>query len=228
MTEDQQWLTVKQFADAAGVSTQRIYQRLAKDLQTYCKEQNGSKYINSDGLVLFNAGKELQNGCKNFTKSLATPLQEAQSFENDAFTQEIARLKQEISQITSELSEIKLAKEQAEIKAAAAEAEKKRADAAEAQCRVKDQQLADQLKAKDEQISSLTSALMVAQQQATDLTAALTAAQALHAGTIQERLSEQSGLSGEADSAVVQDDQSATGEPLEKKRGFFSRIFGKK
>jgi len=30
---DKEYLTVKEFAAAAGVSTQRIYQRLAKDLQ---------------------------------------------------------------------------------------------------------------------------------------------------------------------------------------------------
>ena len=228
MNENSQWLTVKQFADAAGVSTQRIYQRLAKDLQVYCKEENGSKYINSDGLALFSVGKCVQNNCKEIAIPLPRSLQEEKQLENNAFRQEIVQLKQEISQITSELAEVKLQKEQAEIRAAAAEAEKKRADAAEAQCHVKDQQLADQLKAKDEQISNLTTALITAQQQATDLTAALTAAQALHAGTIQERLSEQSSISGESDSAVIQENQSETGESSAKKKGFFSRIFGKK
>jgi hypothetical protein len=95
--------------------------------------------------------------------------------------------------------------------------------------------LQEQLKVKDEQIvmqaqqlTSVTAALQSAQEQQAALTAALTAAQALHAGTIQERLSEQSSISGESDGAVVQENQSATSEPSEKKRGIFTRLFGKK
>lgn len=70
------WLTVKQFASVAGVSTQRIYQRLAKDLQSYYQEQNGSKYIDFQALSLFGMDIEspdLQNTCKELAKDLQTP-----------------------------------------------------------------------------------------------------------------------------------------------------------
>ena len=55
------FLTVKEFADMAGVSSQRIYKListnsngLATDIQQYCKSIKGRKYIHSDALKLFN------------------------------------------------------------------------------------------------------------------------------------------------------------------------------
>ena len=69
-----------------------------------------------------------------------------------------------------------------------------------AQLKVKDEQLA----AKDRQIEQLTAALTAAQLTQQQLSDSLTAAQALHAGTIQQQL----------------DDKSA-----DKKQGFFARIF---
>ena len=68
--------------------------------------------------------------------------------------------------------------------------------------------LQGQLEVKDRQIEKLTEALVAAQQTAA-------AAQALHAGTIQQQL-----LTGEA--GADQQDQ----EP-EQKRGWFSKLFGK-
>ena len=83
------------------------------------------------------------------------------------------------------------------------------------QLTVKDEQLA----AKDKQLMDLTAALKSSQEQHKALTDALTAAQALHAGTIQERL-------------TVAQDQSVEETVIKKeepqKRGFFKRIFGKK
>lgn len=80
------------------------------------------------------------------------------------------------------------------------------------QLAAKDEQIKvmqQQITSKDEQIGQLTSALE-------NTTAALTAAQALHAGTIQERLTDNSMAASEA-------------EPVEeKKKGFFARLFGKK
>lgn len=68
--------------------------------------------------------------------------------------------------------------------------------------------LQGQLEVKDRQIEKLTEALVAAQQTAA-------AAQALHAGTIQQQL-----LTGEAGA-----DQQ--GQELEQKRGWFSKLFGK-
>lgn len=93
-------------------------------------------------------------------------------------------------------------------------------EALQQQLTVKDEQLA----AKDKQLADLTAALLSAQEQHKALTDALTAAQALHAGTIQERLTvaEQPN----ADEVTVSGGEAPSEQPP-KKRGFFARLFGK-
>ena len=58
MEEEKNYLSVKEFAKLAGVSTQRIYQVLGKDLQKICKSFGKCKKINIDALQVF--GKSLQ------------------------------------------------------------------------------------------------------------------------------------------------------------------------
>ena len=75
MSSKPEYLTIKDFAKAANVSTQRIYQRLAKDLQPFCKTENGKKYLSSEGLKLF--GKEdLQADLPNNVQGLTNTLQD--------------------------------------------------------------------------------------------------------------------------------------------------------
>ena len=91
----------------------------------------------------------------------------------------------------------------------------------------KDEQIAskdEQLAAKDNQLSDLTAALVSSQEQHKALTDALTAAQALHAGTIQERLTVAEQPSTVDKSASV--DETSL-EHTAKKRNFFSRLFRK-
>ena len=157
MEEQQaQYLTVRQFADLAGVSTQRIYKALQSGLQQYCKSENGKKYISSDGLGLFP-----RSGCQPVANELATDTQQVanqlQPEQQPATPVETVILRQTIDTLTAQLA-------------------------------VKDEQIS----AKDRQISELTTALTSAQDALTIaqttqkvLTDALTAAQALHAGTIQ-------------------------------------------
>ncbi len=86
--------------------------------------------------------------------------------------------------------------------------------------------LQQQLLAKDKQIDELTAMLKASQDQQATLASALTAAQALHAGTIQDRLTEHAGSSED----LAEDNGSLTdqGKEPEKKLGLFARIFGKK
>ena len=94
------------------------------------------------------------------------------------------------------------------------------------QLSVKDEQLA----AKDKQIGDLTAALLSSQEQHKALTDALTAAQALHAGTIQERLTVQADSSEDKSEVVASDTATSSEEVQEqtpRKRGFFARLFGK-
>ncbi len=79
--------------------------------------------------------------------------------------------------------------------------------------------LKEQLAVKDKQIDELTSILKSSQIQIENLTNALKTAQALHAGTIKERLTtEQPDLTEEEIDKEIE----------EKQRGFFSRLFKKK
>ena len=73
------------------------------------------------------------------------------------------------------------------------------------------QLLQEQLLAKDNQIGQITVAME-------NMTTALTAAQALHAGTIQKQLTEYS----------VMDQSSEEPEQQKQKQSFFSKLFGKK
>lgn len=76
--------------------------------------------------------------------------------------------------------------------------------------------LTEQVTQKDKQINELSEMLKATQTQNTALTDALTAAQALHAGTIQTALTEHS----DSSEAVIDE------EP--QRRGLFARIFGRK
>ena len=82
--------------------------------------------------------------------------------------------------------------------------------------------LREQLSEKDKQITALTSALTTSQEQVKqlteslhDTTAALTAAQALHAGTIQQQLTDkQASCEGQPEDV-----------PQQERKGFFKRFF---
>lgn len=153
--EEKDFLTVKEFAERAGISTQRVYQLLAGDLQEYCKVIASTKYVHISALERF----EKKQTCKDLQEEL-TPLAKALQDQIDTLQKHNDLLTQ-------------------------------------------------QLEVKDRQISTLTESL-----QAT--TAALTSAQALHAGTIQGQLTMQSERSDDVPQAE------------ETKRGILKRIFKRK
>lgn len=156
---EENFLTVKQFAERAGISTQRVYQLLAKDLQSYCKVIGNTKYINISALERFTT-KPI---CKDLQENLPSDLQAL----TKALQDQIDTLQKHNDLLTQ------------------------------------------QLEVKDKQINTLTESL-----QAT--TAALSSAQALHAGTLQERLTIQSERSDDVPQAE------------ETKRGILKRIFKRK
>lgn len=226
--DEQQYLTVKQFAERAGVSTQRIYQLLTKSLQEFCKTENGTKYISAAGLSVFSktalqpVAKDLPSNLQELAKDLPSDLQEKDNLETELLKETIEALRQQLTVKDGQLA------------------------AMDAQLSVKDEQLAtkdvqlsvkdEQLAAKDKQLADLTAALMSAQEQHKALTDALTAAQALHAGTLQERLVDQSGSSEgqQRENAVVEDvsvteapaqEPKQTEEPIKLK--WWQRIFRK-
>lgn len=183
--DEQKYLTVKQFAEQAGVSTQRIYQLLTKSLQEFTKTENGTKYISVEGLRVFD-----KEPTQEVAKDLQSSLQDLARPETELLRETIETLRQQLT--------------------------------------VKDEQLA----AKDKQIGDLTAALLSSQEQHKALTDALTAAQALHAGTIQERLTAQAESSeGQTDTMaadIVPDGTRQPSQDQQEHKGFFARIFGRK
>ena len=142
-TQKSNYLSVKDFASRAGVSTQRIYQMLGKELKMYCKIINKRKCIDADGLRLFEGipidlpqKQKTENvATKDFAKDFATALQP----NTDSLNSTMAIL--------------------------------------EAQLAIKD----EQIKAQNEQIKFQND-------QIANLSAALQASQALHAGSIKQQL----------------------------------------
>lgn len=214
-----QWLTVQEFAKAAGVSDKAIYSRLNRDLKPYLKTDKKRKYVNSAALDSI-----------NFQSVEARTKQEDSNRIN--LIQEVEQLKAERDQLRQDLHAL-------EISAAVAAAER---DAA----RQHEQEQAATIRA-------LTESLHMAQEQTAALTAALTAAQSLHAGTIRGQL-EQAAQRPDDDLAkrdavistdgiakrdavtadVVKHDvprpdrQKAHGASTKKKMRILSRFFGRK
>ena len=74
-----EYISIKEVARLAGVSTQAIYQRINKDLQSYCKEVDGKKTLDTAALELFKVEtiqERLQSDCKAVDNDLQSALTE--------------------------------------------------------------------------------------------------------------------------------------------------------
>lgn len=83
--------------------------------------------------------------------------------------------------------------------------------------------LQEQLSVKDNQIAAQSEQIKTLTESLHDTTAALTAAQALHAGTIQQQLTDKSDSSGANPENIM-----SKNETEQSKRSLWQRIFGKK
>lgn len=91
-----EYLSVKAFADRAGISTQRVYQLLAKDLQDSCKVIGNTKFIHISALERFTT-KPI---CKDLQ---ANPHEDLPSL-NKALQEQIETLKQHNALLSEQLS----------------------------------------------------------------------------------------------------------------------------
>lgn len=79
--KDKELLTIKEFAEAAGVSSQAVYQRLTKSLQPYVVELNRKKHLKREALSLFESteqkaeNKAVEQESTNIDKELIKTLQ---------------------------------------------------------------------------------------------------------------------------------------------------------
>lgn len=191
--------TIKQLADEFGVSKTAIRKRFTDEFkEKYVQSTSeGSLRVSDDGCKLIAESFRKRAETSLETKKLSQP-KFAETCENSGFQQSIDIQKENIEFL----------KEQLAIKDEQLRAQQQQLSIKDEQIKAQQQQLVT----KDEQIGKLTVAME-------NTTAALTAAQALHAGTIQERLTVAQDRSEEE--TVIKND-----EP--HKRGIFKRIFGKK
>lgn len=138
-----QWLTVQEFATAAGVSDKAIYSRLSGDLKSYLKTDKKRKYVNSAAL-----------DSVNFQSVESRKNQEDSNRIN--LIQEVERLKAERDQLRQDLHAL-------EISAAVAAAERDAAQRHETEQVQTIRALSESLQREQEQCASLREALTAAQ-----------------------------------------------------------------
>ena len=63
--DQKEYLTIKEFADAAGVSKQAVYQRLTGTLKPYVNIKDGVKYLNIRALELYKGDDAVKKLKKN-------------------------------------------------------------------------------------------------------------------------------------------------------------------
>ena len=254
-------LTIAEFAARAGCTTQRVYQLLQKTLQPFAIEENGRKYILSDGIEVIAAARKKQGFTKSLQENLPTLDKSLQAVSSPDQQPKIDELTAELATVRADLTETRAAldaardqldqlrtdltdaQQRAAVAAAERDAERKRADTAERECTVKDNQMKKMQEQTEtdkqdlrKQLNSLNAllqqekeqsaaALKREQEHAAELTQALAASQALHAGQI--RLAMQDGEPENAEPAQPADQSDGTPAEPPKKRGFFARLFGK-
>ena len=65
MMDQKEYLTIKEFAEAAGVSKQAVYQRLTGALKPYVSIRDGIKYVNIKALNLYKGDDAVKKLKKN-------------------------------------------------------------------------------------------------------------------------------------------------------------------
>lgn len=102
---ESEYLSVKDFAAAAGVSVQSVYQRLNKSLKPYLKVENGVKSIDSKALKdLY--GKDLEQGFKGDFKEVEQGFKGSEQKESDTSEQVIELLRDELRKKDDQISKL--------------------------------------------------------------------------------------------------------------------------
>ena len=208
-------MTIKQLADELGVSKPTI-RNIVSELGIQSKLRKvGNRYMLSDAQITQVKLQILKDGVlsesEKTEKSESEVLSESEKTkksESEMLSESEKTKKSESEMLSeSEKTENSIVREQLSILSQ--------------QLTVKDNQiqvLQDQLIAKDNQIQILQEQIGQLTAAMESMAAALTGAQALHAGTIQKQ------LTGHNDRVEQSSDQ----EQPKQKQGFFSRLFGKK
>lgn len=98
------YITVKDFANLAGVSTQAIYQRIDKDLKGFVKVENGKKLILITALEFFKCKKENQVDCQETENYLKNNEDQNKKYASD-FKAVLEILQSQLAKKDEQLSE---------------------------------------------------------------------------------------------------------------------------
>ena len=100
-----EYLTIKEFADAAGVSKQAVYQRLTGTLKPYVSVKDGVKYLNIRALELYKGDDAVKKLKKNNQE-------ESNSVQADSM---VELLKRELDQKNKQIDELHKLLEQSQV-----------------------------------------------------------------------------------------------------------------
>lgn len=100
-----EYLTIKEFADAAGVSKQAVYQRLTGTLKPYVSVKDGVKYLNIRALELYKGDDAVKKLKKNNQE-------ESNSVQVDSI---VELLKRELDQKNKQIDELHKLLEQSQV-----------------------------------------------------------------------------------------------------------------
>lgn len=102
---ESEYLTVKKFAERAGVSVQSVYQRLNKSLKPYFKVVKGVKYIEIKALTEV-YGLKVEQGFKGDFKENVKGFKGSEKREKDTSEQVIDLLREELKKKDDQISKL--------------------------------------------------------------------------------------------------------------------------
>lgn len=105
MMDQKEYLSIKEFAEAAGVSKQAVYQRLTGTLKPYVSIKDGVKYLNIRALELYKGDDAVKKLKKNNQE-------ESNSVQVDSM---IELLKRELDQKNKQIDELHKLLEQSQV-----------------------------------------------------------------------------------------------------------------
>ena len=105
MMDQKEYLTIKEFADIAGVSKQAVYQRLTGTLKPYVNIKDGVKYLNIRALELYKGDDAVKKLKKNNQE-------ESNSVQVDSM---VELLKRELDEKNKQIDELHKLLEQSQV-----------------------------------------------------------------------------------------------------------------
>ena len=185
---EKEYISIREFAARANISKQRVYQLLEKKLKSYCKTIENKKYIDVSALEELQKVSSLENIIQPIEKKLETHLKKNSEFIENSNFQPLEKSLENIIESLENIVQPLERKPEMPLKKGSESIEKSNFQPLERTIENIIESFNKQLEIKDKQISELTEMLKDVQSKQNELMCSLKAAQALHAGTIQEHI----------------------------------------